>query len=110
MPRKRVQDWSPSRRGSGPRLKILNDLPVEMVGDGGSPNVFFVSLEGNVLLVSLDFNVAYHFWRLISSKKDRETSLEDRQHGTMASVEPLEEGSDKLIRIDHTDMLYHGDL
>lgn len=110
MAKKRVQDWSPSRRGSGPRLKILNDLPVNMVGDGGSPNVFFVSLEGNVLLISLDFNVSYHFWRLISSKRDKDTTLEDRQHGVLASVEPEEEGSDKLIRIDDTEMLIRGDL
>lgn len=105
MAKKRVQDWSPSRRGSGPRLKILNDLPVNMVGDGESPNVFFVSLEGNVVLISLDFDVSYLFWKHISNKLAHETSLEDRQHGTLASVEPIEDGSDKLVRIDNTDML-----
>jgi len=82
-----------------------------MVGDGGSPNVFFVTRQGDVLLISLDFDAAYSFWKSISRNMEYETGLEDRQYGTLAAVEPRDDADDApLIRYDDTHMLRRGDL
>ena len=111
MPRKRAQDWSPRGRGPAPRVPELQKIPVDMVGDGGSPNVFFVTRQGDVQLISIDFEAAYSYWKSISRQRDYETALEDRQHGVLASngEEELEDGSIRWMRVDDTGMLLRGD-
>lgn len=90
------REWSPRDR-----LKFLEDLAREMVGDGKNPNLFFVSSEGNIILISRDFDVAYLKWKWHAERRDHECALEDRKTGTIASVEPeSDEPGAKLIRLD----------
>lgn len=56
----------------------LERLASEMVGDGGRPNVFFVSSEHRVEAVFLDQELALKFYR------DNNMSIvEDRQTGVV---------------------------
>lgn len=86
------------------RMEQLEALARDMVGDGGKPDVFFVSVEGGIVMVTLDFEAAYHAWREYSAPKNRETALENRSMGTIASVDPIEEGSPRLMLIDDSEM------
>lgn len=89
------------------RIEPLEKVAQEMVGDGKSPNVFFVSRDGNIILISLSFVTAYEAWREISNQRTTETALEDRQTGVLAAIEPeSEHRGAKLVRYDDTgDML-----
>ncbi len=61
------------------KSKILNDLARTHVGDGKKPNLFFVSSEADVVLVTTNFVVAYDYWRALSRALNRkESCLEDR--------------------------------
>jgi len=64
----------------------FEDMAREMVGDGGSPNVFFVSDEHGIFLITTDFDTAHEVWTRLPTT--RESSLEDRKTGTIASTEP----------------------
>lgn len=90
--RKGPKDWRP-----GDRLEFLEALARELVGDGKSPNLFFVSSEGNVILISRDFDVAYLKWKQHAQDRDHESALEDRQYGVISSVEPSEDESGRLV-------------
>ena len=77
------------------KVKQLNELATAMVGDGGKTNVFFVSLESNVELVTTHFDTAYDFWKSLAAKYDYrqiESTLEDRKWGVICSREKDEEG------------------
>ena len=90
------KDWDP--RGAWPRrIQALEELPRNMVGDGGTPNLYFVTVKGNVLLISQDFEIAYRAWREFSFPAKMETGLEDRQVGVLASVEP-DEATGRFVR------------
>ena len=80
----------------------LNKLASEMIGDGKTPNLFFVSYEGNIITVSISFHYAYEHWKTLANMKDKECSLEDRKHGTIASIEQSEDNPHKLIKIDES--------
>ena len=85
------------------RIEPLEAVARKMVGDDGSPNVFFVSLDGNIIMIALDFHAAYMKWKEISNQRTTETALEDRQTGVLASIEPeSDEPGAKLIRYDDT--------
>lgn len=93
------REWSPRDR-----LQFLEKLARELVGDGKQPNLFFVSSEGNIILISRDFDVAYIKWKQHAARKDHECALEDRQTGVIASVEPESDAPGaKLIRIDDSE-------
>ena len=87
------------------RIKSLEELARDMVGDGGSPNVFFVcTFEGKrksrgVIMITRDFQYAYECWSKLS-RRNHESTLEDRKWGVICSVEPEVEGGKKLIIID----------
>lgn len=98
MASRRKQDWTP--RDPVRRYELLEEMAREMVGDGKEPDLFFVGLEGNVVSISLNFATAYDEWIRLSRGNRRETVLEDRWFGTIASVEPEDEAGKKLIRID----------
>lgn len=79
----------------------LNIMASNMVGDDGNPNRYFVSLGNNVVGVHTSFRSSYEHWKRVSSKNpEKETALEDRRFGVIASMEPDEERSGMLIRID----------
>jgi hypothetical protein len=78
------------------KIEQLEALPRNMVGDGGSPNVFFVSQQPlGVVMITRNALLAYDYWR--SLPRDVETSLEDRQWGVIADNGPEDEGSTKLV-------------
>jgi len=72
-------------------VEELDALPVNMVGDSGTPNVFFVSADGHVMMITLDVVAAYRYWEALSIGNRRPTALEDRQTGVLASVDIDEE-------------------
>jgi hypothetical protein len=68
-----------------------------MIGDGQEPDLFFVTVEGDVVVIAQDFAVAYRAWKGYSQPPERETALENRTYGVIASVEPEEEDSSVLV-------------
>ena len=68
----------------------------EMVGDDGSPNLYFVSIKGNCHLVTRDPHVAHEFWRKLP--RHVETCLEDRQTGVLCSNEPEDDEPGSPLR------------
>src|SRR5574343_68620 len=84
-----------------PKKSDLDIMATNMVGDGGKPNRYFVSLNGKVVGVHTSFRSSYEHWKEVSSKNpEKETALEDRMFGVIASVEPDEELGGMLIRHD----------
>lgn len=71
------------------KIAELNALATEMVGDGKKPNLFFVTHEGNVTMITRRFESAHREWRKFANQ-DVESMLEDRQTGVIcsASMEP----------------------
>lgn len=96
----RKQDWSSRDPGAPPRFKQFEDMARDMVGDATMPDLFFVSVGGHIVTISLDFKAAYEEWRVRSRGNKVETALEDRLFGVIASVEPEEDDSPKLVRHD----------
>jgi hypothetical protein len=91
--------------------RILKELPRDMVGDNGSPNVYFVTDCGATVTVTLDGLTAYAHWRRLADRRPRvECALEDRKFGCMASVEPREENSTDLVVIDDTPSAWQGSI
>lgn len=81
------------------KIEALENLARDMVGDGKTPNVFFVSKQPQgLVLVTRDEEAAYNYWQ--SLPRNVETSLEDRSFGVIASTEPREEGSTQLVTHD----------
>jgi hypothetical protein len=70
-------------------MNNFNKQASEMVGDGQSPNVFFVTIGNNTFLMSSNFNEAYTVW--LSLPIDLDTTLEDRQYGVICSNETGED-------------------
>lgn len=72
------------------RIKQLDALATEMVGDGKKPNVFFVTQGGKVTTITRHFEVAHREWLKFAMQRV-ESMLEDRQTGVIASagIEPV---------------------
>ncbi len=82
------------------KSKILNDLACKHVGDGKRPNLFFVSKQGNIQLITISFASAYKEWhQLAHSYPKIECSLEDRLWGTICDVSPVSE-KDKTLTLN----------
>jgi hypothetical protein len=80
----------------------LNQLASELVGDGKSPNLYFVTDGGSVLTVTLDGRLAYQHWRALAARRPRvDCALEDRETGVLCSVEPAEDSGGR--RVVHDD-------
>jgi hypothetical protein len=88
------------------KVEEFEQLARTLIGDGKSPNIFFVSEQGCVFLVTTNFEAAYMAWRKVDYHK--ESALEDRKTGVIASREPEEDGSKRLITIDDSYLFkYH---
>lgn len=73
------------------KIKALERYASEKIGDGKSPNLYFVSEQGmGVVLITRFFDVAYDYWNKLSRVK--ETSLEDRKFGVICSTEKAKNG------------------
>lgn len=82
------------------KIQELQTLASDKIGDGKSPNLFFVTDEGIVVTVTRDFNLAYRQWlRLANQSPRRECALEDRRAGTLASVEPCSDEKGARLEI-----------
>jgi len=67
------------------KVEALNKLASEMVGDNGRTNVFFVTYEGNVVMITMLFEAAYTLWsNLKNAHKD--CTLEDRKTSVIAEA------------------------
>ena len=83
------------------KIEELEELARAMVGDGQAPNVFFVTDQGVVTLVSTSYHAAYAAWGTLRDRVPmQECALEDRLTGILASVEPEDDDSDILHVID----------
>lgn len=80
-------------------MKNYNEQARNEVGDGCLPNRYFVSVEGNVFIVSENFDEAYAIWRHLP--KNVETCLEDRLTGTICDTS-LNEETGKLETHDES--------
>lgn len=89
------------------KVTELNKLATTMVGDSGKPNVFFVSLMSNVVMVTTDFQAAYSHWKkLARCQREKESTLEDRRYGVICSVEPDENPMVKRLRVYDDSMMF----
>lgn len=79
----------------------LDDLARRLVGDGRTPDLFFVTDDGHVVAVYSQFLRAYGHWRDLAARTPRrECALENRTYGVIASVDPRSETDARLIVID----------
>ncbi len=101
------KDWDP--RGWPHRFQVLERLASDIIGDGKGPNLFFVTVEGKVVLVTQVFQIARDAWEALSASTTTETSLEDRKVGVLASVEPDEDDGGRLVRLENFDLLLDKD-
>jgi len=80
------------------KIESLELMAREMVGDGQSPNLYFVSLEGVIITVTRDFRTAHAEWSSLPTNV--ETMLEDRKNGVICDTSPIEDGSPILRTYD----------
>lgn len=79
----------------------LDEMARTIVGDGKSPNLYFVSEKGLVVLVERSYLKARKRWEQLP--RNVETCMEDRLTGVIASNEPDEDGSKRLVVIEDFD-------
>lgn len=82
------------------KIRQLEDLAAKTIGDAQTPNLFFVTRDGIVVLVSVDFVVAWHYFQQLAStgRNREECALEDRQTGVLASVSPMDDDPDARLQ------------
>jgi hypothetical protein len=84
------------------KIEAMENLAKEMVGDGKTPNLYFVSVfekenPRGLILISRDFEAAYHVWVNLSTRI--ESTLEDRLTGVVCSTE-FDAEKNRWINID----------
>lgn len=87
------------------RIGALEQLASTFIGDGKTPDLFFVTINGIVVLVTQHYTTAYIHWRELTPILNpvNETSLENRTFGVIASLEPDEE-TGMMDRMDNSAM------
>lgn len=83
------------------KINELNALANNFVGDNQKPNVFFVTENSDVTMITVNFDAAYDYWCALS--QHIETTLEDRQWGVICSTEPFEDGGKELRTYDDSE-------
>lgn len=76
---------------------LMDKLATTTVGDGKSPNIYFVSKDAKVICMTTSYQLARKTWEDLPTNV--ETAMEDRKYGVIASNEPEEDGSKRLVRI-----------
>lgn len=89
------------------KIAILEALASSTIGDGKSPDLFFVTDQGVCVTVTRSFETAYEQWKALSRRYPRtECALENRTVGVLASMEPESEEPGARLEIrDDTRML-----
>lgn len=93
------------------RIPALESMARDMVGDSGTPDLFFVTDRGVVVMVARSFPAAHREWSRLAQRRDMgtgdprgllESALENRRTGVLASVEPEsdEPGARLVVRDD----------
>jgi hypothetical protein len=91
------------------KIPELEKLARDMIGDGKSPNLYFVTLKGAVVSVDTDVNRALAAWRALAYAEPlRECALEDRLYGVLASVTPRSD-EDPRLGISTTPATFRGE-
>ena len=85
------------------KMPELEALASRMIGDGQTPDLFFVTDEGAVVLIETSGLRAYGRFKDLASRSPRkECALENRTFGVLASVEPESDDPGARLRlIDH---------
>lgn len=81
------------------RIKQLERMATNMVADGKSPNLFFVSIQGVIVTVTRNFKLAYNQWKSLTGL---ERTLEDRKWGTICDAY-CPTVSPKLVIVDDSE-------
>lgn len=81
-----------------------------MIGDGKLPDLFFVTLDGVVIVISRDFEFAHTKWRQLANER-KITCLESRKVGVVSSRDwqENEEGKQAIETHDDSWMWYTKD-
>lgn len=89
------------------KIKELESFVSKTMGDGKGPNLFVVTDQGSTVTITRSFTVAYAHWSELAARSPMvECALEDRAHGCLASIEPIDDSSGaRLIRTDDTYMV-----
>lgn len=82
------------------KIELLEAIARQLVGDGQRPNVYITTHKGLVVTVSRDRDTAYKHWHKLLESTSDECALEDRLHGVLASREPDEDHSRKMVTYD----------
>ena len=78
------------------KIKELEQLASNMVCDGKTPNLYFVTNQGVIIMITRNFSRAYNDWYMMASQFPKvECALEDRLWGTICSVEPRADGTSR---------------
>lgn len=86
------------------RFECLEQLARELIGDGKTPDLFFVTDGGNVVTITADYRVARIHWERLRARYPlQECALENRTYGVIASVEPEEDGDSQLVVSDDSE-------
>lgn len=80
------------------KIRELEELATNTVGDGKSPNLFFVSQEGAIITVTRSFATAYNEWKALNPRIV--SALEDRLWGVICITDHDEENGNALYRRD----------
>lgn len=82
------------------KINELEALASNLIGDGQSPNLYFVTDQGVVVTVTRSLEVAHAEWKELARRLPRvECALEDRKTGVLASVEPESNEEGAKLRV-----------
>lgn len=82
------------------KIELLEAIARQMVGDGIRPNIYIVTRKGAVETITRHLPTAYARWRQIVRDSRDECALEDRLVGVLASREPDDDNSRRLVIFD----------
>jgi len=85
------------------KIKELESLASEWIGDPDAPELFFVSSgRRGVVMIARDFEAAYRHWQDLP--RNIETTLEGTHYGVICDTSPREDNSTRLRTYDEAHM------
>lgn len=82
------------------RIEAIEAFASETIGDGKTPDLFFVVDRGTVITITRNFEIALREWRSLARRYPlMESTLENRKDGTLASVEPIDDSPNAKLRV-----------